>query len=372
MHVLKCVFALAVAIWTLWPSMGALASEPADNAPLPVNALDVIDLKLGMSIEETKSILQTYNSRFGFQYGYLADNGRVVNEYDDHGEPFPSHPLHDSKLQLPVVLYAFAPASGRVAQGKDFTVNTDTPVTAISAGEWIAVYFSLDEQTQKVIAIARKKIYFRNLAELQSPGVSAPEVNDVKNSLLAKYHAFSNTTTTTWSNAHSIELRSLYDVRGRLLPKKHIDFGRCGTHVYFSVEPYIDMPRNSDLSTMTKIMEARKIHDWWNQATNNDPHLLVSQPSRFFPHVYAGVADFSRAYGDGGMTIGVEDSDLKDCGVELSIFAVANDATAQGQGVVSILFTTLVDLQEAFIKTNYASYAARMKAGTVEIKKEKF
>ena len=184
--------------------------------------LDVVGLKLGMTIQQARDTLTQHEPGMKFVTFYATDDPELISLWGSGGQAtiddarFSKFPIRASKVKAPIGLLAGVLTHAQDANENDIS-RPDVPLYH-AEGEWFRLRFTPSDEGGHLYAIARTVLYRHGL--LRRPDLSGPTADALNQQFVAKYGQPSNRT-------GDYENDWMYDVRGRLLAKTSVDFGRC-------------------------------------------------------------------------------------------------------------------------------------------------
>lgn len=183
--------------------------------------IDIVGLRLGMSVEEARAQLLKYKPGIWNVTTYLTENP----SWDSGGVvPQMGHPFHDAKLKVPVQVGAGY--FEKIYVGFKAVDNQDTPIQQYS-GEFFRLSFTPSDDGGKLYSIVRQRTYFSDpnagLSVYAAAEIPLPRLSDLENGLSEKY----GNPAKTENGANYVSLGWIYDRTGTKLANTHPEFAQC-------------------------------------------------------------------------------------------------------------------------------------------------
>jgi hypothetical protein len=207
------IFAAAIALSALDSTLGR-GGELC--APQP----DVAGLKLGMTVEQAKEQLAKQHPGIQIVVTYATDDPQLLGAWANGGraniddDPCSTHPLRTSKFKVAIEMIGGSLHHAQDANGNEIS-NPDTPIHSVQ-GDWFGLRFTPNDGGGRLYAIAQATIYGPSGQQAEN----APSADELNRQFREKYGAPSY-------SRNPFEIDWIYDLHGRLLPGKHVDFRRC-------------------------------------------------------------------------------------------------------------------------------------------------
>lgn len=198
--------------------LAMVSQTPGLAAESTVPQLDIVGLKLGMTVEEAKAALMKFNPRIITRNEYLLDSGAWSNPEDvSNGvDEFTKKEFEIAKVKLLVTVRAAA-----IDHLYDYH-NVELPNTSDSkayllGGEWFSLEFTPNDDGGRLYFIGRASRTIKLEGTKES----------ISQKIVAKFGEPSNPKAV----ANGRDMIWLYDIRGRQLGENSREYQRCATDI---------------------------------------------------------------------------------------------------------------------------------------------
>lgn len=213
-------------LWVTAVTVLAISYADAQTDP---SRLDVVGLKLGMTVEEAKAQLEKYKPGIWTVITYMTEDsntwyGGVEPQSDAEN---PRHPFHDAKIHIPVQIGAGYIEKAYSDKGNTIRVidNQDAPIDHYS-GDFFRLSFTPTDAGGRLYSIVRQRTYFSQASQLNvlaAAGVELPKTSDLQQGIVEKY----GDPGVKPNERNLVSSYWMYDPQGRKLASNHPDYPRC-------------------------------------------------------------------------------------------------------------------------------------------------
>jgi hypothetical protein len=192
-------------------------------------AVDVVGLKLGMTLTEAKAQLEKYKPGIWTVVSYMTEDRTTWSwglEPQKDGETS-RHPLHDARIRIPVrigagyIEKAYADKAGAIQEVE----NQDAPIEHFS-GDFFRLSFTPSDAGGRLYSMVRQRTYFAPVVQLKvlaAAGVAMPKIAELQQGVVEKY----GQPAVTRNGNYAQSSYWMYDRRGMKLARDHADYSRC-------------------------------------------------------------------------------------------------------------------------------------------------
>ncbi len=198
---------------------------PRATAQNAAPQLDVVGLKLGMTVQQAEDALKQHEPNIKIMTLYATEDPASISTWGGYGratiedDSSLKFPVRDSRIKAIVGLRAGVLTHALDVKGNEIS-NSDTPIYSVQ-GEWFHLNFTPSDEGGRLYAIGRAVEY-----GLAPNGIPAgPTVDALNQEIIEKYGAPSYHAGPLGSPTNFE--RWGYDIRGRLLSSNSADFRRC-------------------------------------------------------------------------------------------------------------------------------------------------
>lgn len=359
-----------------WFAAFAASLLPAAIAQLAPNQLEVVGLRLGMTVEQAKARIVASKPGIWTVIGYATEDRNTWNycgvlPQSDAGRYGGSYPFHDAEVRVPVCLGAWSidkAYPSAVTGTRKEVGDPNTPIDSFS-GELLTLFFTPTDDGGRLYAIVRRRVYFsdpsRTLRAYADANVAMPKAASIEKDVVEQYGQPSLVD-------HEKLFTSLHWIypQGAIRPVERLGgLSQCESRLAdvdnsrpltYQSNKLLWSEKNNAYLTLRQLAVSFEDRDFYKLGYNDTITDLDSNVRKLFQILPGLVVEHPRYHVPRGPHDTFRENEFDSCGIQLHV--VINSTTyapEQNEGYAPVVTISLSDQRAMFFDNGTAEYMDR-------------